>query len=68
MHRVNTYYPKSEPIVSPNLNGHPSIPPHEDKNSQTLSETGRDVTYGHTIADVEQQILDWLKGMENNRK
>lgn len=68
MHRVNTYYPRSESIVSPKLNSHPPISPHEGKENQTLSEAERSVGYGHTIADVEKQMLDWLKEMEDNHQ
>lgn len=65
MSRANTYYPKSTTFSSPSSIGNPSTLPHQDKIGEAPSKAGRVVSYGHTVADVEQQILDWLKEMQN---
>ncbi len=68
MHRVNTYHSKPNTDPVPNINNHHPIQHVEDEKNQTLSEMKKQVNYGHTVADVEQQILDWLKELDDSRK
>lgn len=68
MPRVNTYHSKLNTDPEPNINNHLPIQHVEDEKNQTLSEMKKQVNYGHTVADVEQQILDWLKEQGDSRK
>ncbi len=62
--RKNTYFLKDNPSVQLDLNvgllrkiSSTSLTP--DKTEQKVKQV-----YGHTIADVEQQILDWQNEMK----
>ncbi len=65
MQRINTYHLIPESTVLNHLTGQYENLPNESTKEQPTIETQKKQAYGHTQADVEQQILDWLKAPNN---
>jgi hypothetical protein len=50
------------------FHSHSSNQSLEDEENSPSSEHGTKISYEHTSADVENQILAWFKDMKDNKK
>lgn len=59
--KANTCFLMSDHSPAQKPPGSPSKQPKEEKANITIIGPETKKNYGHTTADVENQILDWLK-------